>query len=67
MSVSILSLELGNYSNFNRQFKRIKGFGPMTLRKQFSAEHSVESHLTRLAASIAMKCGKMGSQMDRLS
>jgi transcriptional regulator GlxA family with amidase domain len=57
----------GNYSNFNRQFKRIKGFGPMTLRKQFSAEHSVESHLTRRTASIAMKCGKMGSQMDRLS
>lgn len=26
----------GNYSNFNRQFKRIKGFGPRTLRYQFS-------------------------------
>lgn len=26
----------GNYSNFNRQFKRIKGFGPRTLRHQFS-------------------------------
>jgi len=26
----------GNYSNFNRQFKRIKGFGPRTLRRQFS-------------------------------
>lgn len=25
----------GNYSNFNRQFKRIKGFGPRTLRGQF--------------------------------
>lgn len=25
----------GNYSNFNRQFKRIKGFGPRTLRQQF--------------------------------
>ncbi len=25
----------GNYSNFNRQFKRIKGLGPGTLRKQF--------------------------------
>jgi AraC-like DNA-binding protein len=25
----------GNYSNFNRQFKRIKGFGPRTLRRQF--------------------------------
>jgi AraC-like DNA-binding protein len=28
----------GNYSNFNRQFKRIKGFGPRTLRRQFSPE-----------------------------
>lgn len=25
----------GNYSNFNRQFKRIKGFGPRTLRQEF--------------------------------
>jgi AraC-like DNA-binding protein len=25
----------GNYSNFNRQFKRIKGLGPRTLRRQF--------------------------------
>jgi AraC-like DNA-binding protein len=25
----------GNYSNFNRQFKRIKGFGPRSLRRQF--------------------------------
>jgi AraC-like DNA-binding protein len=57
----------GNYSNFNRQFKRIKGFSPMTLRKQFSAEHSVERQLTRRTASLAMKSGKMGSQMDRLS
>lgn len=30
----------GNYSNFNRQFKRIKGFGPRILRKQFSQETS---------------------------
>ena len=29
----------GNYSNFNRQFKRIKGFGPRTLRRQFSSSH----------------------------
>jgi AraC-like DNA-binding protein len=27
----------GNYSNFNRQFKRIKGRGPRTLRQQFLA------------------------------
>lgn len=25
----------GNYSNFNRQFKRIKGYGPRALRQQF--------------------------------
>jgi AraC-like DNA-binding protein len=28
----------GNYSNFNRQFKRIKGYGPRTLRQQFLAD-----------------------------
>lgn len=28
----------GNYSNFNRQFKRIKGFGPRTLRRQFFSQ-----------------------------
>jgi AraC-like DNA-binding protein len=28
----------GNYSNFSRQFKRIKGFSPRTLRQQFSPE-----------------------------
>jgi AraC-like DNA-binding protein len=28
----------GNYSNFNRQFKRIKGFGPQSLRRQFQPE-----------------------------
>ena len=28
----------GNYSNFNRQFKRIKGFGPRTLRGHFSPD-----------------------------
>lgn len=25
----------GNYSNFNRQFKRIKGIGPRSLRRHF--------------------------------
>jgi transcriptional regulator GlxA family with amidase domain len=34
----------GNYSNFNRQFKRIKGFGPRTLRSQFSPEPVAGSH-----------------------
>lgn len=33
----------GNYSNFNRQFKRIKGVGPRTLRRQFSQQESKES------------------------
>jgi len=32
----------GNYSNFNRQFKRIKGFGPRTLRRQFTPGSSQE-------------------------
>jgi transcriptional regulator GlxA family with amidase domain len=26
-----------NYSNFNRQFKKLKGFGPRTLRREFQA------------------------------
>jgi AraC-like DNA-binding protein len=30
----------GNYSNFNRQFKRIKGYGPRTLRRQFFPQSS---------------------------
>jgi AraC-like DNA-binding protein len=30
----------GNYSNFNRQFKRLKGFGPRTLRSHFSPDAS---------------------------
>jgi AraC-like DNA-binding protein len=35
----------GNYSNFNRQFKRIKGFGPRTLRRQFLSEPPPEIRL----------------------
>jgi AraC-like DNA-binding protein len=27
----------GNYSNFNRQFKRMKGVGPRTFRREISA------------------------------
>jgi transcriptional regulator GlxA family with amidase domain len=57
----------GNYSNFNRQFKRIKGFNPRTLRQQFSAEHSVERRLTKSTASLAMKREKVGISMDRLT
>lgn len=30
------SVGFGNYSNFSRQFKQIKGIGPQTLRRQFS-------------------------------
>jgi AraC-like DNA-binding protein len=33
----------GNYSNFNRQFKRIKGYGPRTLRDQFSPDPATRS------------------------
>ncbi len=33
----------GNYSNFNRQFKRIKGFGPRTLRHHFSSKPTSEN------------------------
>lgn len=36
----------GNYSNFNRQFKRIKGIGPRTLRRQFSQESAEPKHHT---------------------
>jgi AraC-like DNA-binding protein len=36
----------GNYSNFNRQFKRIKGFGPRTLRCHFSPDLAPDSQLT---------------------
>jgi AraC-like DNA-binding protein len=37
----------GNYSNFNRQFKRIKGIGPRTLRRQFVEESSEPKRQTR--------------------
>ena len=62
----------GNYSNFNRQFKRIKGFGPRTLRRQFSSEPSVETPFTRRApalpvTAIARKNGKTGIRIGQLS
>ena len=31
----------GNYSNFNRQFKRIKGYGPRELRNRFLATSAI--------------------------
>lgn len=34
----------GNYSNFNRQFKRIKGSGPQSLRREFQLEPFRENH-----------------------
>lgn len=33
----------GNYSNFNRQFKRVKGVGPRSLRQQFAPGAAQES------------------------
>jgi AraC-like DNA-binding protein len=61
----------GNYSNFNRQFKRIKGFGPRALRRQFSPEpdpkvHGDEKTPAFLAVSRATKNGKTSIQMDQL-
>src|SRR5271165_714487 len=41
----------GNYSNFNRQFKRIKGFGPRTLRRQFVPASSPEDRISTHAGS----------------
>jgi len=58
----------GNYSNFNRQFKRIKGFGPRTLRREFSPERQFTEKASRLpVASLARKSSKMGIQIDQLS
>jgi transcriptional regulator GlxA family with amidase domain len=31
----------GNYSNFSRQFKRIKGYGPRSLRQHFLSKDGV--------------------------
>ena len=39
----------GNYSNFNRQFKRIKGFGPRTLRREFLPQYAVNGHQFKIA------------------
>ena len=58
----------GNYSNFNRQFKRIKGYGPRTLRIQFSPDPapdigSINRELP--AMSLAKKNGRI--QQSQLS
>ncbi len=42
----------GNYSNFNRQFKRIKGFGPRTLRRQFTPGSSPEDRTSAHAGIV---------------
>ena len=58
----------GNYSNFNRQFKRIKGFGPRTLRCHFSPNPTPDSHFTQQtlpAISAYRKNGKI--QPDQFS
>lgn len=61
----------GNYSNFNRQFKRIKGFGPRTLRRQFSPETqaaspTVEKAETTLAALLANETGAAELQVNSI-
>ncbi len=56
----------GNYSNFNRQFKRIKGFGPRTLRCHFSPNLPPDSYFTERTLpplSVARKSG-ISSQIN---
>jgi AraC-like DNA-binding protein len=58
----------GNYSNFNRQFKRIKGYGPRTLRCHFSPNLPPDSYFTERTLpplSVARKSGKI--QPDQFS
>ncbi len=43
----------GNYSNFNRQFKRIKGYGPRQLRGQFSSPSAITPKSPPTAAPLA--------------
>jgi len=40
----------GNYSNFNRQFKRIKGLGPHALRREFLLKFSRHQRAAALGA-----------------
>jgi len=61
----------GNYSNFNRQFKRIKGFGPRTLRGQFSPDSPLlsrpeEKPLPLLRPGFAKKTAKSDMGMHQL-
>ena len=43
----------GNYSNFNRQFKRIKGYGPRMLRQQFLSNRGPKDRAMRPSARFA--------------
>lgn len=59
----------GNYSNFNRQFKRIKGIGPRTLRRQFLEEGSEPKPPTRKEHTFAppwAPAGKWDIQTSQL-
>ena len=61
----------GNYSNFNRQFKRIKGFGPRTLRRQFLPQPPPgDLHYTQRplpAVSVSNKDGKTNTRAAQRS
>jgi AraC-like DNA-binding protein len=61
----------GNYSNFNRQFKRIKGFGPRTLRRQFLPQppggNLRYAHGPLPAASINGRDGKINTRAAQRS
>jgi AraC-like DNA-binding protein len=64
-----LRVGFGNYSNFNRQFKRIKGIGPRTLRRQFSQESSQLKSRARKEQPLppwAAGRGKWNIQMNQL-
>lgn len=45
----------GNYSNFNRQFKRVKGYGPRTLRQQFLADNLAGSRDSKAYGPVSTK------------
>ncbi|MGO8718639.1 MAG: helix-turn-helix domain-containing protein [Acidobacteriaceae bacterium] len=45
----------GNYSNFNRQFKRIKGYCPRLLRQQFLASGEMEGRALSICSANNIK------------